>query len=472
MLKIPKKKEAPEDDVLGLESTFKRYLFVESYFENKETQQDTLLYSSTLPLQYIEPEIVDTLLNSSHYLSYTMIPSQIGGAIVYRINSCPVAVIFKDSKTCIAHNSVIRNETIKSKLKNFILSHFEFIPAITCTCTIGCDPEFELVKNGTVIKPPQLDYKNNEIGLDSSGNQIELRPKPAASAKEITDRIKSIVRDFYTRHPYELALTGHTYALGFHLHAAWKAKCSFEDAGVIVKILDRFLGRFFLPSSGKARKDYKKLNSFRVNSAPYTDGRQGFEYRVLPSAVMISPIVVELVFKIFKNVTDYMLAGGAINDTPDIATKEEYLEVAKLTEAEYSNLNKYASILRELIKTGQLITLPSAEWKLKTDAIVQFSSNDTFDGDVADEIRDIIANKLGSRVNVYIFGLSESRGLCSNIKISDWEVLDKDFSVFASGTINIGLPYDFRNKPEVFLEHKGHFITAIEVLKARINTKS
>ena len=369
-----------------------------------------------------------------------------------------------DNNTCVIFSTP--NRRYHTYIREAILRHFTFVPLPICTCTIGADPEFELLTPSGII-PAGAIRKTKCVGVDGSGFQVELRPEPSESPEEFLENIGNSILEFHDNNNGDLCLTGHRYSLGFHLHAAWEADCTSEDGHVIALQADRFLGRLFVDASGKARGDYKRLGAYRTNSADY-GGRGGMEYRTMPSIIALSEKHLLIILKIWKLLVDKILSGEEFPDTNNVATKEEYAKLG-ISENEYSELIAYSKLLKKIAETGEHIALKWTNMNYKIR--VEFSSNDTFRQEVRQflnqNLRKIEVNK---KITIKFFGLKNIRGLVSNIQVGDWGIVDKEFPpIMNKSTLYIGLPFSFRTETETFEKYKNAVIDSIIKLIEEVN---
>jgi hypothetical protein len=426
----PKKKRHPQD-VLGLEGTFKDYIRTNSLNSVPIIQSDTL---------YFTKRILD--LRGCQEL--VLIDETIKFAVIFD-PSC-----FPSTEYC-------------EHVRQIILSRFEFKPAPVCTCTIGADPEFEVYGNNKILNASDAYIsKSNHVGLDGSGFQIELRPAPAETPEELLNNIREALVEYYHNNKYNLCLSGHVYPLGFHLHAAWESSCDSNDAWVISKQADRFLGHLFIHASGRARGNYKKLCQYRCNSAPY-NGRQGMEYRSLPSIIAFSEKHLLLILKVWKLLVDKVIAGEEFPDNSK-ASEEEYTKLG-LSMTEVQELFAYARLLKKIAEVGENIPL---QWNIELSFKIEvdFNTRDTFIGTVTQFFSNSFKKvTTKTKIRVRFFGFAQSRGNVSNIPVADWQLLDKDFPVVTHTgrevVLNIGLPYEFRTNEEFFNRYKNAVLDSV-----------
>jgi len=145
---------------------------------------------------------------------------------------------------------------------------------------LGADPEFEELLQENGYEPIYTNRTGleieDEIGCDGAGAQLELRPKPANTPKELVKNIKQLIELIPP-----VSVKGDKYPIGGHIHIGLPFKFEY------IELLDDFLGRRFLNLSGMARAGYKKLGSYELK--PW-----GFEYRSLPSACYTTPELLRL----------------------------------------------------------------------------------------------------------------------------------------------------------------------------------
>ena len=269
---------------------------------------------------------------------------------------------------------------------------------------IGSDPEFEELEDWSGYRPVPTRFSGDgEIGADGAGSQIELRPAPAPSAQILVKHIKKLIQ----RVSVPVSVKGDRYPLGCHIHFGIP-----EGAKMFilkfVELLDDFLGKQLLDLSGRARGSYRRLGA-------YEEKPWGFEYRSLPSAVIMSPGIARIVFKIARNVVKYLLEKGKvvyqIDDTTGVPTERDYRRIAKLTTSEYSEFNRFLSEYSKY--QGEPI---NANWvKVKPEYQISVCFRDDWDQDVKFFVKEWLERRFRrSRIKrdlaVHLFGLKAERG--------------------------------------------------------------
>ncbi len=224
--------------------------------------------------------------------------------------------------------------------------------------TIGGDPELELLSTNKKYDPiQQLDFKTDQdtfnisfgnIGCDGEQLQIELRPLPDTSINQVIKNMSKLIK-IYGK---PLSIRGDQYSLGAHIHFGIPEKAH-KYTKNIIEMLDDFLGKRFINLSGKARKEFAILGSYQIKS-------YGFEYRSLPSAILLTPNTTRIVFKIAKNLVENLLTNGYI-EYQENPTREDYMRLGGLSYNEYKYIHTF--IYYYSYYKNQLITINDA-WKL------------------------------------------------------------------------------------------------------------
>jgi hypothetical protein len=166
---------------------------------------------------------------------------------------------------------------------------------------LGADPEWEVWNlERREIERPSEDYDTfvgelGEVGLDGSGDVSEARPYPTPNPRELYRRIRWLVEEWERRTDSKACLSGHTYAVGCHVHVGARDGYVLSgDFQEFVDVVDRHVG-FLLALSGSARGSYRQRRAWR--SQPW-----GVEYRTLPSAILAIEEVAVWAFSVVKAV--------------------------------------------------------------------------------------------------------------------------------------------------------------------------
>ena len=206
--------------------------------------------------------------------------------------------------------------------------------------TLGGDPEFEVVDpSGEIIPATRVPLfveggLSGQIGLDQEYAIAELRPAPAYSEKEYVKNFLTLV-ERAREEGVLLSTKGDLYPLGGHIHVGSPndqiVKTLKGEVETFVRVLDDFVGRVLLPTSGKGRGGYYSLFAYRYKS-------YGWEYRTPPSSYYADLEMVRIVFKLTKGLVGTLLTEGEL--TYEVledgrARPEEYYRFLTPQETEY-----------------------------------------------------------------------------------------------------------------------------------------
>lgn len=170
---------------------------------------------------------------------------------------------------------------------------------------LGLDPEFEVYTSGRVISARNITLpRDQRIGRDGSGNQVELRPQPSEDPDRLYDSILELVQKSENAIGCNLLISGNTYPLGCHIHfgpgnTSQRAWWAYVDYTHIVDLLRGAVGDLAY-LSGTARGGYLDPRAYEGNKR-----HGGFEYRALPSCILVTR-------KVFTFVIQHIIA--VLND--------------------------------------------------------------------------------------------------------------------------------------------------------------
>ncbi len=282
--------------------------------------------------------------------------------------------------------------------------------------TLGCDPEFEVIREGReIVNAGEIILqRGSKIGRDDAGSQVELRPDPATSASELTRNVKQLVMDFAKKYKnYGLGVEGDNYPLGGHIHFGVKeGKLPWTKDFALV--LDNWVGKKLINLSGDARGSYKTLaidsNNGEVTRALNPEEPWGFEYRVLPSAVFHNPKVLRAVLRIVKRLAEKYYNGWGVPLAP--TDDESYTKlgigsswkIIKKFIQDYPHKDKMIFQFWGVKKSEKEINIWfKDEWTEEVKSVVRtFILNDK---DIKKKIK-----KISGEVRLLICGLHEDRG--------------------------------------------------------------
>jgi hypothetical protein len=207
--------------------------------------------------------------------------------------------------------------------------------------TLGGDPEFEVVdpKSGEIIPATRVPLfveggLSGPMGLDKEYPIAEFRPAPAYSEEEYVRNFLTLV-ERVREEGVLLCTKGDLYPLGGHIHIGSPdyriIKALKDEVQSFVRVLDDFVGRVLLPTSGKGRGGYYSLFAYKYK--PY-----GWEYRTPPASYYADPEMIRIVFKLVRNLVGFLLIEGGITYEvldDERAKPEEYLRFLTKEETEY-----------------------------------------------------------------------------------------------------------------------------------------
>ncbi|MEM1724556.1 MAG: hypothetical protein QXW71_02110 [Thermoplasmata archaeon] len=269
---------------------------------------------------------------------------------------------------------------------------------------IGADVEFEELRNWSDYSPIRTNIERSlysEIGVDGSGDQIELRPKPTLSAIGLVRNLRKLI----ARLNCPISVLGDRFPLGAHIHFELPKELKKElMVRKICRILDEFLGKQLIELSGDARGNYKQLTAYELKD-------WGFEYRTLPSAILLNPKIARIVFKIAKNVVEYFIAHKEI-EVNDELTYRDYRKFARLTKSEYQ---AFIDFVRSYWETYKGLAINENWVKKKCKKIeMRLLFQDDWDLDIVEYVKSKFENpywrKLLKGKTIVFYGLRKDRG--------------------------------------------------------------
>lgn len=172
------------------------------------------------------------------------------------------------------------------------------------TITIGSDPEFLLVKNGSVTSAEYYEYFNSlhgPIGMDGAGTPIEIRPRPVpvSDIGIMFQEIQSIfskIANFCYKNKMDLyagaGYNGGYPPIGGHIHFGGEEMK--KRRRKMLNLLDCYftpLSNFFISLSDLA----DRLESGYGQIGSYETKVWGFEYRT-PYSFLLSPFTTKALF--------------------------------------------------------------------------------------------------------------------------------------------------------------------------------
>jgi hypothetical protein len=234
-----------------------------------------------------------------------------------------------------------------------------------------------------------------------------------------------------------------------------------DEVESFVQVLDDFVGRVLLPTSGRARGDYARLGAYELKS-------YGWEYRTPPASYYADPEMVRITFKLTKGLVETLLREGEISYEvleDGRAKKEEYLRFLTEEEAEYflSFPEKWAR--------GEIIPLVPI-WDSPP---VLFTFRDKWaEGNLwvfKEALKDLPVKR---PVKLVLYGLAQRRGDVFAIPTApeEWR-LKEEFpkAPFVEGAIPeiwVGIPYRFRRPEKIPQDLLEEFTSWVEEYLAQL----
>jgi len=329
--------------------------------------------------------------------------------------------------------------------------------------TLGGDPEFEVYMDGELVPADRGSiFRNGRlyggIGVDGASATAELRPSPASSPGEYLENFTALVRRV-RRKGILLSVKGDAYALGGHIHVGssnqYVVKLLKGEVEKFIEVLDDFVGRVILPTSGRARGGYARLGAYERKS-------YGWEYRTPPSSFYADPEMVRIVYKLTKGLVETLLQKGEISyETLEggRASPKEYLRFLTKREAEY-----FLSFPERWAR-GEVIPF------VLTKGVPQviFTFRDEWDTDKKRVFKNALRSLSVCRpVRLVLYGLAQSRGdYFALLTAPDEWVLRGEFpkEPFIDGALPeiwVGIPYRFRRLEVISEDLLEEFVSWVE----------
>jgi len=335
--------------------------------------------------------------------------------------------------------------------------------------TLGGDPEFEVIWEGEVVPANSLlifrdGDTDDPIGTDGAAHTAELRPDAAYSEEEYVENFLALLEEVKDEGVL-LSVQGDTYPLGGHIHIGspdeYIVQVLQDEVERFVQVLDDFVGRLLLPTSGRARGSYKRLGAYEIKD-------YGWEYRTPPSSFYADLEMVRITYKLVKGLVETLLKEGEISyETLEDgrAKPEEYLRFLTKEEAEH-----FLAFPEKWAK-GEIISLvPMGEFPP-----VLFVFRDEWDDDKAWVFKEALKDLPVERpVRIVLYGLAQRRGDYFTLPTApeEWR-LKEEFpkAPFVKGAIPeiwVGIPYRFRKEEEIPEGLLDEFVSWVEEYLAQL----
>jgi len=335
--------------------------------------------------------------------------------------------------------------------------------------TLGGDPEFEVICDGEVVPASSLSIFSDgdldyPIGTDGASHTAELRPSPAYSEEEYVENFLGLVKEVKSAGVL-LSVQGDTYALGGHIHVGSSnglvVQVLKDEVERFVEVLDDFVGRVLLPTSGRARGSYARLGAYELKT-------YGWEYRTPPASYYADLEMVRITFKLVKGLVETLLRERELSyETLEDgrAAPKEYLRFLTPQEAEHflSFPEKWAK--GEIIPLVPMGDIPP----------VLFVFRDEWDDDKAWVFKEALKDLPVRRpIRLVLYGLARRRGDVFAIPTApeEWRLKEEFPKVpFVWGAIPevwIGIPYRFRRVEEIPETLLDEFVSWVEEYLAQL----
>jgi formylmethanofuran dehydrogenase subunit E len=243
--------------------------------------------------------------------------------------------------------------------------------------TLGSDPEFELVVDGSVVVADNLlendiDLPWGVIGKDGAGDQLELRPKPAYSPSVLVKNVGRLLLSVPKGVGALPSTMGEEYPLGGHVHIGGVSKDELEEA---LEVVDDAFGHIFYHMNSEAR-----LDSSYGRRGDWRDQPWGMEYRTPPANIWSHPGVALVFLRAIKWVAERALEGEDPFRHPAWAFVREAAEKAAEFVREHEGRLHWGA-WKEYIERGALSREEALE--VAVNAGSQVERDGAFVGDIA-----------------------------------------------------------------------------------------
>jgi hypothetical protein len=335
---------------------------------------------------------------------------------------------------------------------NTVNEHYE-IPEIT----LGADPEFELMANGCAVDLRSDEdngdvsayFRDEKLGVDGSGHQVELRPDPADSPKQFVENMRSIFSSMVPKEDV-FSVGGRYFPLGGHIHIG--VGHPIDPPKNLITLFDYFIGQPTLKLSGEARGQYCRLGQYRTQP-------HGFEYRTPPSAIFGHPTMTLVTMKLAQQIMQLYFKRHSFWVNPTGEPSVEELMQVGLTEGEASYYLDYIKKFKEQdpYKYNIASYWDNKKFKKTVPKVKKAAPNlpPNFNIQFSDDWEPVIRIRLTEAVRsirttrrsvpVRFFGLAEQRGLvCCGLDIRGFSATPYPQGGNPQYLLLAGLPFAFR----------------------------
>jgi len=250
---------------------------------------------------------------------------------------------FKDGKNDIIVVSEELWEERWDEVERFLfsigLAYYEdwILDCQTSSVLLGGDPEFEVYADGIPFPAyffPIFEGLSNSIGTDGNSAIAEFRPPPSHRPEKYVENFMALAEKV-GQHGILLSVKGDIYPLGGHIHVGsyneYVVEVLRDKVEEFISVLDDFVGRVLLPTSGSARDKYATLGSYELKE-------YGWEYRTPPSSIYADTKMLLITYKLVKGLVETLLRKGKLSYKTledGRARKEEYYRFLTKEETDY-----------------------------------------------------------------------------------------------------------------------------------------
>jgi hypothetical protein len=322
---------------------------------------------------------------------------------------------YNEYRPAIAHIvEFLENEGLLTKLEPIEIVKPTKDKKVEFSITIGGDPEFELIDvSGEVVEAHganefRIFESCGNVGVDGSGDQIELRPEPGPP-EVVVDNIRQLLEHFNEHYgeKYKLAASSSTYPCGGHIHIGITPLPDESYYDKLSKILDHFIGKPTRGLNGPARKSDNEYGYGRIGDWRSQD--HGMEYRTPPSAVWKNPEFTRIVLKLTYNLATSLSNNLEIEYDSSNLTVQDLTDIGGLLEDEVS---QYLSECQNSAPDSNECLL--AAWGIEK-KVPKPKIRVTYNEDWNYEVKRIINSEfrkveVSKNVHIILYGLNKERG--------------------------------------------------------------
>lgn len=257
--------------------------------------------------------------------------------------------------------------------------------------TIGCDPEFFLVEKATNRLAHAYRFFPHEGQVGSDGDLAELRPDYALCPDQLTENIRRLIRDMYTRLPNSIDPVASSFlykrCCGFHVHLgmpiellSFAADQTDEFFKNVVSALDYLVG---VPAAALDNVDQRRFSWEYGRPGDYRLSMRTLEYRTPGGFHLGSPAytknLLSITFKVMERIVQEAeeISGGWV-DMTEVARFDYFRSKYNIPDKAYTK-RVLTSKGRRVLETEAMRIhniLPSIVGEYSNNIITQRTAND------------------------------------------------------------------------------------------------